>query len=161
MGGAPVAAERQKAGWALEERGAPEQPEAQKVNWIISAQADTIHQLHRYITVPGLNGKFVISRPAELDLAIGFSNAATIPDPPCPWRGLSRSPDPLPAALVYPAVGECRCGCRILGQNSLTTFRPASTPNVMPPEANPLATELTLAGCHRRETNPLPIAPVI
>jgi len=62
---------------------------------------------------------------------------------------------------ILPPDWGWRRGCRISGQNSLTTFKPASTPSVMPPDANPLAIELTLAGCHRREMSPLPIAPVI
>src|SRR5581483_8948585 len=56
---------------------------------------------------------------------------------------------------------RCEWGCRISGQNSRRTFDPASTPRVIPADANPAETVRTLAGCQRREINPLPTAPAI
>ena len=52
-------------------------------------------------------------------------------------------------------------GCRISGQNSLTTCVPASAPNIIPPVAKPLPTVRNRAGCQAREINPLPKFPEI
>src|ERR1041385_7650459 len=60
---------------------------------------------------------------------------------------------------TVPRLAFARFGWRISGQNSRVTLIPASTLKVIPAEPKPLATVCSLAGIHRREMRPLPIAP--